>query len=157
MIFTETHAAQVLDGRKRQTRRPVKPGDEARYDHKGNIIAVYRRRPKKRGDEAWYNHKGRLLWQVGKDYAVQPGRGKRSIGRTPPVEEIRRERLGQITRTDISAEGVRDQPKSAYSLYDARSVFARLWDSLYRKPYRWVDDPEVWALEFERVKEAVYE
>ncbi len=139
MIFTEEHAQMVLDGRKRQTRRPVKPGEYAVYNERGEITEVR-------------DANGRLKRKVGKDYAAQTGRGKKAIGRTPPIEAIKQERLGRISRSDISAEGVRDQPKSAYCLYDARSVFRGIWNSLYRHRYRWEDDPEVWALTFKEAE-----
>ncbi len=135
MIFKDPQ--QILDGRKRQTRRPVKPDDIEEFDEFGDVIRVWRG--------------GRILWEVGKDYAVQPGRGKKALGRTPPLKEIRRGRVRDISVADCRAEGI---PSDRIL---ARFAFEKVWNSIYRKPYRWVDDPEVWVLEFERVKDAVYE
>lgn len=135
MLFKQ--AQDVVDGRKRQTRRPVKPGDRPSHDENGNVVAVYRH--------------GRLLWKVGKDYAAQPGRGKKAIGRTPPIKSIGWERLGDISRGDVSAEGLRREPASLYSLWEVRQAFRHVWNSLYRKPYRWEDNPVVWVLEFEPI------
>jgi len=87
---------------------------------------------------------GRLKWQVGKDYAIQPGRGKKSIGRTPPIEAIRRERLLSISVDDLVAEGC------PFIMEDERMLdwFLELWNSLYRKPHRSKDDPDVWVLDW---------
>lgn len=93
MIFKETWQ-QVLNGTKTQTRRPVKPGD---YCIVHNEFGEER---------TWYPHlygcpkrwtiaevrdaKGRLKWQVGKTYAVQPGRGKPAIWIPPegvPIDD----------------------------------------------------------------------
>jgi len=184
MIFKETWQ-QVLDGTKRQTRRPVKEGDRAWYplSHVG-------------GDEICAVTLGlptcRTRWQVGNTYAVQPGRGKPAIWIPPegaPIDDplaeyvrktesvratwgpkvkewlrskgyreariritkIRRERLRDISWEDMRAEGVQKDLFDVSLTWRAR--FADLWDSLYRKPYRWEDNPEVWVLEFEKAEE----
>lgn len=133
MIFTRDHAQQVVDRRKNQTRRPVKPGEWAfmDVDDPTKILSVI-------------GANGRLKWQVGKDYAAQPGRGVKAIGRTPPIEAIRRERLQEISALDILAEGITlDSPRIILEKW------RELWNSIYGKPYRWEDDPEVWCLLFE--------
>lgn len=148
MIFKQ--AQQVLDGRKRQTRRPVKPGETTLLDAAG-IAAVY-------------SASGRIKWVRGFSYAVQPGRGKESIGRTPPIKAIRRERLQEISLEDIEAEGITTAEEFA-ALWgeaithswlevayerlkkgDLRNAFRYMWRSLYKKPHRWEDDPDVWVL-----------
>ncbi len=137
MIFKETH--HLIPEHKWQTRRPVKPGDMASHDEKGNIVAVYR--------------KGRLLWKVGRTYAKQSGRGKKAVGRTPPVKAIRREGLQEISDQDLRAEGLgaSEVDWAGYlHILGYFEKFKRVWNSLYRKPYRWEDDPDVWVLEFER-------
>lgn len=132
MIFKQ--AQQVLDGTKTQTRRPVKAGDF--HDIKlpdGSFYAVTR------GPDR------RMKWKIFKTYAVQPGRGKKAVGRIR-ITKIRWERLREISFPDIKAEGVPREPLQ-------RFAFEQLWNSLYRKPYRWEDNPEVWVLEFEPVKQ----
>lgn len=136
MIFTPEHAQMALDGRKRQTRRPVKPGDMASHNEHGGIVAVLRN--------------GRLLWRVSRVYALQPGRGKKAIGRIR-ITKIRRERLWEITANDCLAEGIRLRPNAFGSI---RWDFKRLWNSIYRKPYRWEDNPWVWCFTFELVRES---
>lgn len=133
MIFKETH--HLIPDRKWQTRRPVKPGEYA-------IMSIAD--PTKIFSVIGAN--GRLKWQVGKDYAVQPGRGKKSIGRTPPIVTIRRERLLPISVDDLVAEGC------PFIMEDERMLdwFLELWNSLYRKPHGSEDDPDVWVLIFEK-------
>lgn len=130
MIFKETH--HLIPERKWQTRRPVKPGEHAimSLDDPTKIFSVI-------------GANGRLKWQVGKDYAIQPGRGKKSIGRTPPILAIRREGLQEISLKDLQAE--MGQPGWGWGLV---YFFIELWDGLYRKPHRWEDDPDVWVLDW---------
>lgn len=137
MIFTKEHAQMVVDRRKRQTRRPVKRGEHGIFRIGTNkILSVI-------------GANGRLKWQLGKDYAAQPGRGKSSIGRTPPIIEIRREWLREISVQDCRAEmGCSEDDPRRWAIY-LLPKFVALWDSLYRKPHRWKDDPEVWVLVFE--------
>ena len=106
MQFSETWQ-DVLAGRKTMTRRTAKPTDrpipappvDARVD------AVYG--PKM------------LKWAVGRTYPVQPGRGKRAVGRIR-IEEIRYcERAGEISEEDAYAEGF----ESAAAF---RAVYGRL-------------------------------
>ena len=155
MLFKQ--AQEVVDGRKWQTRRPVKPGEKLCWVSKTSARLITTNTTSQpsgaRLSVVKFYPSGywRLKWQVGKDYAAQPGRGKKSIGRTPPIKEIRRESLGKISRTDVSAEGIRREPASLYSLWEVRQAFRHIWNSLYRKPYTWEDNPEVWVLEFEPI------
>ncbi|HUV74772.1 MAG TPA: hypothetical protein VMW79_10720 [Anaerolineae bacterium] len=76
---------------------------------------------------------------------VQPGRGKKSMGRIR-ITKIRRERLQDIKPEEFRKEG----------LVSGAPImilwFIELWSKMYRKPYRWEDNPDVWVLEFELVK-----
>lgn len=161
MIFKQ--AQQVLDATKTQTRRPIKkygqtltPNDlhtEHSWPFPPTVI-----------------ENGRVKWMVGHTYAVQPGRGKRSIGRILLLE-IRRERLQEISLEDIEAEGI-TTPEEFARIWgeaithswlevayerlkkgDLRNAFRYMWRSIYKKPHRWEDNPEVWVLEFERVED----
>lgn len=146
MIFQKTWQ-QVLDGTKTQTRRPVKrpewgitsfhEGMAYAEEGVGEIIEVWGRR-------------GYRKWAVGRTYAVQPGRGKKAVGRIR-ITKIRRERLRDITEDDAQAEGMQRYQERDYLGY-YKTSFIVVWDSLYRKPYRWEDNPEVWVLEFEKVE-----
>ena len=174
MIFKQ--AQQVVDGTKRQTRRPVKPGERRAYQWPDGIFYYFQ-------DEPSYiptviieypvsltGPDCRIRWQEGKTYAVQPGRGQKSIGRIRLLE-IRRERLQEISLEDIKAEGIttpeefariwgeaitRSWLEIAYKRLkkgDLRNAFRYMWRSLYEKPHRWEDNPDVWVLEFELVKQ----
>jgi len=90
---------------------------------------------------------------------VQPGRGKKSVGRIR-ITKIRRERLGDISEADCLAEGIISGgelegvpayrcPVCGTGWYaPAFVVFACLWDCCGG---RWENDQndDVWALEFE--------
>lgn len=121
MIFAKT-ADKVLAGEKTQTRRPVKP-DDFMTSHFG-IDRVER--------------SGRTLWEVGRTYAVQPGRTAKSVGRIR-LTNIRIEKLYQITNADARAEG-----------FSGRDEFVRVWKELYPKGSYF---DRVYVLEFELVKE----
>ena len=173
---------QVLNGTKTQTRRPVKEGEELFWiDTFGSRVGTpedYRRmgwdgyRPPFSElavvrlyplDGHIYLATGkvcphRIKWQVGRTYAVQPGRGKKAVGRIR-ITKIRRERLQHIDINGVLAEGIsleeiknwqgKDHPESFMHFSPAQRAFQGLWDSIYRKPYRWKDNPDVWVLEFE--------
>jgi len=97
-----------------------------------------------------------------KTYAVQPGRGKKAVGRIR-ITNIRRERLQDITPEDCRKEGldpiqrVSDRVTLIPDLDLANDIlrlqFHKLWNTIYVKTgKRFEDNPEVWVLEFELVK-----
>lgn len=78
-------------------------------------------------------------YEVGKTYAVQPGRGKPAVARIR-VLSVRKEELWQLTLADAQREGFG-------GLFPVRD-FYRYWKSLYGE----VDAlQEVWAIRFEVV------
>lgn len=136
MIFQHTWQA-VLEGRKSQTRRLVKSGEwlsetvipEDCYTHK-TVVSI----------------SGRVKWTVCNDfgqypngiYAVQPGRGKKQVGRIR-ITGIRQERVQDITGPDAYAEGC-----------TSISDFVSLWNDVHStKDTQWRGNPLVWVLEFE--------
>ncbi len=122
MIFTLFHATQVIDGIKTQTRRPRRSGD-TRYG--ADPISQVRRN-------------GRLVYAVGRIYAVQPGRGKAAICHIQ-ILKIRLQRLADITDRESVAEG-----------FNGRAGFFAGWRALY--PHSDVDmNQMVWALTFRLV------
>jgi hypothetical protein len=139
MIFKDTwQQQQVLDGNKTQTRRIVKDGD---YLIDWPMPCIFRN--------------DRLLWRVGQIYAVQPGRGKKGIGKIGIVN-IKREELNNITEKDAIAEGVRKVYRCPEWLpSEARHSFVLLWNGIYAgTEFDWYKNPEVWVLEFELIQEA---
>lgn len=162
MIFQATHQ-QVLNGTKTQTRRVVKPGECAlvrtptkpklqflfgKYDH--YLIDAERGRKLRNPEDkiiAVFSAKEFTKWAIGQNYAVQPGRGKKSLGRTPPIKEIRQERLQDITMKDIYAEGTLHWVDRQF--VEMYAAFIEMWDSIHGKgPHCWKRDPEVWVLDF---------
>lgn len=150
MIFQHTWK-QVLDGTKTQTRRLVKPGEGFNAFPSGWIkdVRVYPDLPLP------HSMIGKIKWAVGRDYAVQPGRGKKAVGRIR-ITGIRQERVQDITTADAIAEGVPEQTATyTHPVYRSLSVaaYAKLWDAIHTKPGEtWNDNPSVWVLEFELVR-----
>jgi hypothetical protein len=105
MQFKSELIKQILARRKIETRRPVKPGDSVAYlasngkhyprlaselSPEINIRRVYRGR--------------RLLWEIGRTYAICPGRGKPQVARFRLLD-IRREDVRDISEADVIREG----------------------------------------------------
>jgi len=134
MIFTPEHCDMILRGEKTQTRRVAKPGETWEPYSEAVITSSYRlplphqMSPVKR-----------VKWQVGKTYALQPGRGKSEVGRIR-ITDIQIELGVQCMHEDeIIAEG-----------YSSIEEYALVWDSINtQKGTRWVDNPDVWVLTFE--------
>jgi hypothetical protein len=126
VIFQHTWQ-KVLDGSKTQTRRLAKPGDQMISNHVGS-----------------YNFKevrsinNRCLWFVGEDYAVQPGRGQKSVGRFL-LTDLRFEDVRAISEADAWAEGG----------YDIQSYLC-LWASMHDKALGACYDQERDAYAFRR-------
>jgi hypothetical protein len=156
MIFQAT-LDKVLSGEKTQTRRVVKSGED-----------IYPENRSWRGNGEYYTQPtevynfltNRVKYQVGKTYAIQPGRGKKAVGRIR-ITAIRRENLQDITEEDARAEGIDEHYFDHAPNYKAnlrpgwfyRAAYADLWDRLYEHfPEKQMGaNPEVWVIEFERV------
>ena len=87
---------QLLTGQKTETSRIVKEGQEYAGALPHAIPLVYQ----------WDKNINytRTVWQVGKDYAIQPGRGVKSVGRYR-VETIWRQDVRTLTLGQVEAEG----------------------------------------------------
>jgi len=92
MIFAPENVELILKGIKTQTRRPRK-SLESSIGQNGEIVPGS-------GIVSC-----RWKWIVGKGYAVQPGRGKKAVGRIL-LTGIRLEQVGEISAFDAHAEGV---------------------------------------------------
>lgn len=103
MIFRPELARKIARGEKTQTRRPVKPGEK------------------------------HCRYREGRDYAVQPGRGKPSSFRIL-ILAVEGQALGDLTYRDARAEG-----------FKTRDEFQAYWRALYGSY-----DPgqPVWAIRF---------
>lgn len=130
MIFSET-LPQVLDGTKTQTRRPRKESDK--------IVMIGICESPNTVYASRVIRGGRLLWEVGRTYAVQPGRSKHSVGRIK-ITRIRSTLLQMINKEDAIAEGFED----TYGFYET-------WMKLYPRDRARYSTP-IYALDFELVK-----
>ena len=133
MIFQYTWE-QVLAGEKTETVRPVKPGE----------ALVMAAGPDGSPVET-VMHQGRAKWQVGKTYAVQPGRNEKSVGRIR-LTAIGRKRVQAVTDEEALAEGA--QPERGAS---PREAFRKVWETVHGEG-AWASNPEVWVLSFERAE-----
>lgn len=104
MIFRPELVEKVLAGEKTVTRRPVKTTvngiGRATSQMPLNLLAPCR-------------------YEAGKDYALQPGRGKKAVGRIR-VLDVRREPLAEVDTADARREGFYGGPE-----------FAAYWSRLY--------------------------
>lgn len=156
MLFKPEMCQAVLDGTKTMTRRLVKDREAAIHRAPG-----YAELP----IEMVFSHgmSGRLKWAVGNTYAVQPGRGKKAVGRFL-LAGIRREYLQDISAMDCLAEGIYMYREIwgwtyAYSGMEEPAFFSQpqfafrtLWDSIHRKRGTcFEDNPKVWVLEVEGI------
>ena len=156
MIFRQWK--QVLDGTKTQTRRPVKASQESnRWDIETDVINEVIQWLDN-GKE--YPANMRSIYVVGRTYAVQPGRGKKSVGRIR-ITKIRRERLGDISDADCLAEGVIRAPDDGFLAVYRCPICGDEWFESPIGAYmclwnccggRWEQDQnnDVWVLEFEK-------
>lgn len=128
MIFQHT-AQWVLDRSphtgqpKTQTRRPMKDGDH--YAYVDGALAVYRH--------------GRLLYQVGKTYSIQPGRGRKGIGHFRLLHIGFVSRAWNMSSTEARAEG-----------FKSPSAFREIWVKLYGRAAL---EQSCYALVIERIGE----
>ena len=131
MLFKPYLAEAILQGKKTQTRRLPTTNGAVLYDNDNTIIAVYQN--------------GRLRWKVGRTYAIQPGRGKKAIGRLHLLG-IRQEPLQAINWRDARNEGLADA--------NPTKAFVSLWNDINPTPGTcWQDNPEVFVLTFELITE----
>ncbi len=147
MIFKSELCDKVLSEEKTQTRR-LKKANEYFSDGPFGLADQVRIRSES-------SRRDTVKWEVGRTYAVQPGRGKKAVGRFKLLE-IREERLQSISDDDCYAEGVDANRISVqYATFQTegpRSEFRAIWDSINKKlGTRWVDNPTVWALTFQSI------
>lgn len=134
MIFQHTWKL-ILDGKKTQTRRLVTPNTGFTAHAEGAHVT--------------YTSAGR--YEVGKTYAVQPGRGQKAVGRIR-IARIGREDVRDISDADVAAEGF-GEDKDAFletwcEMHDPGIL--RLYTALYRRG--WLQDRPA-----ERYDAVVYE
>ncbi len=150
IIFGSDMVRAILDGRKTQTRRVIKPqpvlsdGAEPSWSWRWGeatppqLSRYYRVENFKRdmSDFCPYGKVGDRL---------MPRWASRI---TLEVVSVRAERLREITTEDALAEGITKNLSLT-----PRVQFAELWDSINAKRgYGWDSNPWVWVIEFERIE-----
>ena len=167
IIFNTEMVKAILEGRKTQTRRVIKP-------QPSGIILVWEHCPYGQvGDRLWVRetwnagHDGQSLpvfkaglsadltkeleadelWSGWKPSIHMPRWASRI---TLEITEIRVERLQEITEEDAKAEGCVKQIKDGLIFDSAIHEYSWLWDSLNAK-YPWESNPWVWVISFKGV------
>ena len=155
MSFAGPLAAAVRDGRKTQTRRPVKP-QPARVeagvprDARGEVMAC----PLATVRGGLWVREPVVRTPDGFAYAADGATGCNSSGFMPKiacrtwlrVTAVTCQRLTAITPADALAEGCPDGGGGR----DPVGWFRRTWGRFYDGPLGWEADPWVWVVHFER-------
>ncbi len=113
MQFKAHLAAKVMAGEKTQTRRLVREGESVDILRKGYHVRLYEDFPfrLREGDAivAVHHPSGRIKWQAydreWRTYSVQPGRGRKQIGRVKILAIDYEEDVGNVSEEDALAEG----------------------------------------------------
>jgi len=129
MIFSvEGTFEKVKAGQKVVTRRPVKSGD--RFEFEGvNIIRVIR--------------DGRLLWEVGKEYAVQPGRGVEGEGKMRILHLEVDPNPGNMPKIEAILEGF-DHPRQFKAEWIEMYGDDQLWRPAHRILFGYIPEGMTW-------------
>ena len=166
IIFNGDMVRAILDGRKTQERRPIKPqpiwvGDPSvpfrtkDADPKGIIRCPYGAP----GDRLWVRETWRMdAVNIGAEYRatisalmehVAPWTPSIHMPRwasriTLEITAVRVQRVQDITEEDALAEGMVPLDRST-----PREMFAEVWQSIYGN---WPANPWVWVVEFRRIE-----
>lgn len=182
IIMSGPMVRAILDGRKTQTRRPVKK--PIVLDWLGQFLPEFIAAPENHlspygypGDRLWVRetHAGDNLcgWVYRADHpdadisAGELDDGEQSLRRWVPsihmpreacrlvleVAGVRVERLQGISEADAMAEGAPAVPEEQkVAPAQALEWYRRLWDSLNAKRAPWASNPWVWVVDFRRMK-----
>lgn len=136
IMFSPDMLELVLSGKKTQTRRRASDNTVGLANQPNCLVGA----PPDPIDYVLDFVANRTKYRVGNTYAVQPGRGKKGVGRVR-LTAIRLERFCDISQADAEAEGFTDPD----------GFFAKI-----RKLYGADFDltAPCWVLEFQLVKEA---
>lgn len=167
ILFSGPMVRAILDGRKTQTRRPVKPQPFVATPSMFDVSKCPIGQP---GDRLWVRETWRMALQPGPDgllrmVAIYRADGEIKMSWRPSIHmprwasritlEIVRvwvERVQEITKEGAKADGCcgghGSIPGYAFSA-TPREHFRHIWQSIYGT---WEANPFVWAVEFRRTK-----
>lgn len=167
ILFSGAMVRAILEGRKTQTRRLVKPQPPSTARSKKpwcSVEDLLKACPYGvAGDRLWvretFANNGYELFYRADGVALPPrmpsgpAKWKPSIFMPRAacrlvleVTAVRVERLQEISGGDAWAEGVSDGPRPSLAI----ACYRRLWDSLNAKRAPWASNPWVWVLTFSR-------
>ena len=165
ILFSGQMVRAILDGRKTQTRRIVKPHPD------GDFGAPFLFQ---NSDDIWTAHDPRYPCEhgvAGEWHCPYGAPGDRREARwrlgihmprlasriTLEIVNVRVERLQEIREDDAKAEGCQPvtHEDGAVDCGTRKTTFAKLWDSINAKRgYGWEANPHVWVIEFRMTKDA---
>lgn len=174
ILFNGEMVRAILDGRKTQTRRPIKAAPAHVHSPDGAAGVYYPTRPKYRQGDLLYvresyapnyfgygEHGYRADWTGEAADVCDEPKWTPSIHMRKQdaliwlrVTDVRLERVQDISEEDARAEGIQRHAMgwtdgaNGYDVMTARDAFAELWDDVY--PGSWDRDDWVWVYEFER-------
>lgn len=155
IIFSGEMVRAILDGRKTQTRRPIKPQPPEKYNEM--LWATFGPRwtfdhPEHGlGWEMWPNEFMKCPYGMLGDCLYPPGEYCEKL--TLEITDVRVERVQDISVSDAKAEGMSNLYKDdRLNDYWAIKRFQRLWNSIYDKTeYTWEKNPWVWAITYKLI------
>ena len=182
ILFNTEQARNILDGRKTNTRRPIKQSGwlerplsrekdgsvwfaTNRYTQfcckplykRGDILYVRETWAKRTFDERRFYYKaddnlGSILNREDDKWRPSIHMPREAARIFLKVTDVRVERLQDITEEDAIAEGIRIGLGGA-PFFSCRDAYVAVWNAIYAKRgYSWNLNPWVWVYEFEQMK-----
>lgn len=147
MLFKPELIKLILKKKKTQTRRPSKDNESIDYimvqKRHGNVV-------QKRLATQHHNKKGDLVlktkYRIGKTYALQPGRGKPSIGRRILIKDIFKQKLLEISPSQAEKEGFESIDGFLRYFYKINQI---LFPDAPNFIHLSLPNPNVWVIKFE--------
>lgn len=166
IIFSSPMIRAILEGRKTQTRRIIKPQpDRNGLWPRGSApgASSYDCPCGQSGDRLWVREafvsmNGYVFYRAdalpGREHIMKyqsPIHMPRWASRiTLEITKIRVERVQDISEADAIAEGCEQPSGVPTGPHFMRQVFRGVWDSIHG-PCSWGENPWVWVLEFKRI------